>query len=91
MVRASVVLPTCRGPMGGVGGHAVEQFVEVGCYAALDHPCIHGVAFHKCKDKEWRTHQSCASGLERLRLADQTMIRAASPSAARTVVAQASG
>lgn len=25
------------------GGHVVEQFVEVGFYTALDHPCIYGV------------------------------------------------
>ena len=33
------------------GGHAVEQFVKVGGYAALNHPCIYGVQFQNCKDK----------------------------------------
>ena len=40
-------------PDEGNGGHAVEQFVKVGCYAALDHPCIYGAQFQNCKDKEW--------------------------------------
>jgi hypothetical protein len=32
------------------GGHAVEQFAEIGGYSALYHPCIYGVQFHNCKD-----------------------------------------